>query len=135
MPSPALDFSVTGNAGIILGEFDFALELQIVATNLEFAPLVQELTQLFCAVESGWMRDHVKIDYQDEGREFEVGWKFTDFVSHGNGRFYPFDVETGTSKMPAQPALGPAFAIVTPEYKAELERATNSVVRQFNRRL
>jgi HK97 gp10 family phage protein len=67
-----------------------------------------DLTVFLCPVDTGFMRDHVRVLYGKEGYSFEVGWLEEDFLAAGLA-FYPIFVEFGTRFMAAQPSLVPAY--------------------------
>lgn len=88
------------------------------------------LTQLFCAVDTGFMQEHVKTVYADAGLSFETGWEAMDFFDAGRP-FYPPFVEFGTRFMSAQPALGPAFAEIEPQL---IEDISSIMIEEFDTR-
>jgi HK97 gp10 family phage protein len=91
------------------------------------AELVQQVTQQTCAVDTGFMRDHVRIWFTPSGLGFEVGWDADDFFAAGHP-FYPFFVEYGTRFMAAQPALEPAYDYVVPIYRDDVSDLIRAAV-------
>lgn len=72
-----------------------------------------------CARDTGFMADHVRVEYSEKGYTFEGGWNADDFESSGLP-FYPPFPEFGTSRQPAQPSLLPAFEDVSQSLEADL---------------
>lgn len=83
------------------------------------AELIQQVVQSICAVDTGFMREHVRAWFTQSGLGFEVGWDASDFLGAGLA-FYPFFVEFGTRYMAAQPALMPAYDYVAPMYQQDV---------------
>lgn len=83
------------------------------------ADLVQQVTQATCAVDTGFMREHVRTWHSATGLVWEVGWDAADFFAAGEA-FYPWFVELGTRYMAAQPALLPAYEYVVPIYQHDV---------------
>jgi hypothetical protein len=93
--------------------------------------LLRTVVQSICAVDTGYMRDHVRLWLSASGLVFEVGWDATDFLGAGLA-FYPFFVEYGTRYMAAQPALGPAWTYVQPIYAADVRELIAVAVARRN---
>jgi len=125
----ALELSVRNTSGLVANFY--AAERDIVAGMTRAAKSAAELLQLVvqqtCAVDTGFMRDHVRIWYSKSGLAFEVGWDAADFFGAGFA-FYPWFVEYGTRFMAAQPALMPAYNYVVPIYLADVRDLTRIAV-------
>lgn len=93
---------------------EFAAISEIKNAVQKWGEETQRLTQQFCPVDTGFMREHVTLVFSPNGYAFEVGWSADDFLSAGLA-FYPFFVEFGTVKMDAQPSLFPAYQITSEE--------------------
>lgn len=68
----------------------------------------KELVQFFSPVDTTFMQQHVGVWYTRDGLAFSVGWDAAEFIAAGL-EFYPPFQEYGTSKMHAQPSLGPGY--------------------------
>lgn len=79
--------------------------------NARGAERVFELAKVYCPVDTGFMRDHLRID----GTKFtwSVGWDADDFFGNGFD-FYAEYVEYGTIKMAARLPLTHAYEDVYP---------------------
>ncbi len=74
------------------------------------------------AVDTSFMRDHIKVFISQGGMAYEVGWRAADFFGEGHP-FYPFFVEYGTVNQPAQPALVPAAQMGRQMLAGEITKA------------
>lgn len=117
-----LELSVRNESAIAANFFAADVEIyaafQAAATSA--SELLREVVQATCAVDTGFMRDHVRIWRSPTGLAWEVGWDAGDFFNAGLA-FYPFFVEYGTRYMAAQPSLEPAYNYVVPIYLADVE--------------
>jgi HK97 gp10 family phage protein len=104
-------------ANFYAAERDIVTAMQLAVRNA--ADLVQQVVQLTCAIDTGFMRDHVRVYVSPGGLAWQVGWDASDFFAAGLA-FYPWFVEFGTRYMAAQPSLGPAYEYVAPIYQAEV---------------
>jgi HK97 gp10 family phage protein len=86
-----------------------------------------EIAEALCAVDTGFMVEHMRERITEGGYAVSIGWDAADFEDAGLA-FYPPFVEFGTSKMAAQPAIGPAFEIVAPEFEAELAAVVTAAI-------
>lgn len=77
------------------------------------------IVQSIVPVDTGFMRDHVKAVLSPSHLVVTAGWDAGDFDAAGLP-FYPPYVEFGTVKMSAQPSLFPAYAVVAPDFEADL---------------
>lgn len=116
-----MDLSVRNVQGTIANFRAFDTDLQAEARDIVFetGQFTKELTQFFCPVDSGFMHDHVEVDYGEQGYSFEVGWRESDFLDAGLA-FYPIFVVFGTQFMAAQDPLFPAHAEAKPRFIADL---------------
>lgn len=94
---------------------DETLQADIRALVLETAIETRDLTEILAAKRTGFMAEHLLFWLTNSGLGFEVGWDATDFLDAGYA-FYPFFVEFGTRYMAAQPALGPAWDSMQPQF-------------------
>lgn len=108
--SVRLSLSFKNAAGVIANIYALDDELQRDVKKLvrDAGQYFHDLTYFLCAVDTGFMREHIRVLYGREGYTFEVGWLESDFVAAGLA-FYPIYVEFGTRFMEAQPALYPAY--------------------------
>lgn len=122
MDGVKLELSVRNESGLVANFFALDAEIQVAMrfAAASAADLVQQVVQATCAVDTGFMRDHVRIWRSPTGLAWEVGWDAGDFFEAGLA-FYPFFVEYGTRFMAAQPSLEPAYNYVVPIYLAEVE--------------
>ncbi len=61
-----------------------------------------------CPVDTGFMRDHLALEFTPKGYGFEIGWKQDDFLGAGLD-FYPPFVVFGTVSQAPQDPLTPAY--------------------------
>lgn len=117
-----LELSVRNESALVANFFALDAEIQVAMqlAAASAADLVRQVVQSTCAVDTGFMRDHVRIWKSPTGLVWEVGWDAGDFFDAGLA-FYPFFVEYGTRFMAAQPSLGPAYEYVVPIYLADVE--------------
>jgi HK97 gp10 family phage protein len=116
-----MELSVRNESGLAANFY--AAERDVVeamrAAAERAAELVQQVVQMTCAVDTGFMRDHVRVYRSPNGLVWEVGWDATDFFNAGLA-FYPWFVEFGTRFMAAQPSLLPAYDYVVPIYQQDV---------------
>lgn len=94
--------------------------------------LTKELTQFLCAYDTGFMHDHVRTRYSRGGMAWQTGWDDADFAA-ADLPFYPPYVEFGTSKMAAQPALGPAYRDVDRMFRQDLREKIRGAIQRMSR--
>lgn len=113
--------TVHGMMGLIANvrAFDALAGREIREAMRRGANDTKELTQQLCAVDTGFMRDHVRADMSPDDLTYNVGWKEEDFAEAGLP-FYPPFVELGTSASEAQPALFPAHEQMTPHIQQDV---------------
>ncbi len=80
-------------------------------------------------VDTGFMQDHLTLEFSPSELGYELGWKQDDFTAAGLS-FYPPHLEFGTSKMAAQPSLFPARDTVRPEFQRNLRRDIRAALRR-----
>lgn len=98
---------------------DEEIQLALRAAAHSAAELLVEVVQQTCAVDTGFMRDHVRAWFTPSGLGFEVGWDAGEFFEAGLA-FYPWFVEFGTRYMAAQPSLLPGYDYVVPIYQEDI---------------
>lgn len=98
----------------------------------ELRPVVERVSQYVAAmtyrraaVDTGFMREHIRRKITQKGLAFSVGWEADDFYGAGHP-FYPPYVEFGTSRARAQPALLPSFR----EGEQMMKQATRDAIRR-----
>lgn len=101
------------------------------ATVRAAARMLDEMT-VRCPVDTGFMRDHIRVRLFQNDLMFEAGWDVMDFVEAGFA-FYPYFQEFGTVKMAAQPTLGPATRVVMPEYRADVRVEVQAAMSRLTR--
>lgn len=99
-------------------------ELEAAAKRVvkESAEAVQAQARQNVRVDTGNLRDELAIDYQDSGLTAVVGWK----ARHD---WYASIHEHGTSRIPAQPALGPALEAERARFEERLRQEIRRVLR------
>jgi hypothetical protein len=100
---------------------------RVRAVNEETMHDVLSLTEMLCAKRTGFMASMLKGTLTPNGYGFDAGWSADDFFAAGLD-FYPPFVEFGTSRMAAQPALGPAWAEIMPDHKQRMHAAVFGAV-------
>lgn len=76
-----------------------------------------------------FMANHIEVEFTPQRRGFEVFLDPAVFAGAGLP-YYPPYVEFGTSVSPAQPFLGPAFAVMNAQYQADISSAIKKALRQ-----
>lgn len=101
-----------------------APELEAAAKKAvkEAADAVKEQTRQNVRVDTGNLRDEVDIEYKDDGMTATVGWK-------NRKDWYATVQEHGTSRIPAQPALGPALEAERARFEERLRQEVRRVLR------
>lgn len=99
-----------------LRQYDARVRREAKRVTKEYAEATRDLTYFLAPKDTWFMAEHVKILYAYNGLAFEVGWDAADFEEAGHHAFYPWFQEFGTSKMRAQPSLGPAWNDLYPQY-------------------
>lgn len=123
-----LQLSFRNTAAVIANIYatDDALQEAVVAMVHEAGQYCKDLAYFYSPVDTGFMREHLRVIYGPKGYSFEVGWLQEDFLSAGLA-FYPVFQEFGTRFMSAQPSLTPAYQDTTvwflPALSAELNAA------------
>jgi hypothetical protein len=112
----------------------YAIERDIVAALqealLDCALETQAIAFELCAVDTGFMREHIEV-YVSEGMQtFEIGWRADEFFEAGFD-FYPMFVVLGTRFMPPRDPLTPAYERTKPRYA---ERSRELVQEALRRR-
>jgi HK97 gp10 family phage protein len=105
-----MDLSFKNTAGVIANIYQTDRELQKAVRKIvkDAGQYCHDLTYFLAPVDTGFMREHIRVLYGKQGLSFEVGWFEADFVAAGLA-FYPIYVEFGTRFMAAQPSLYPAY--------------------------
>ena len=117
-------FEVRGVTGLIANvrAFDRIAVAEIGDAMERAAKDTRDLGRQLCAVDTGFMREHLDYELTPERRAYTVGWKPEDFAEAGLP-FYPIWVELGTSNSPAQPSLFPAHETMQPHVQADVGEA------------
>lgn len=118
-----LDLAVRADATLVnLRKIDEIAQRECVEAVRRSGNRFVELVQRRVAYATGFMHDHVRVEFTPKGYSFEGGWLEDDFERVGLA-FYPPFVEFGTWKMPAQPSLLPAYDQVSLELESDLAGA------------
>jgi len=117
-------FEVRGVTGLVanLRAFDRIAVAEIGDAMERGAKDTRDLARQLCAVDTGFMREHLDYELTPERRAYTVGWKPEDFAEAGLP-FYPPFVELGTSNSPAQPSLFPAHETMQPHVQSDIGAA------------
>lgn len=104
-----LELSVRNSTAVVANIYaaDRMIKHELADAVKDTAEYVRAQTYRMAAVDTSFMRDHIRIFTTPKSLVYEVGWDVLDFVGEGKA-FYPFFVEFGTRNMAAQPALIPA---------------------------
>lgn len=115
-----LDIAVRVDATIInLKKVDEITKRETVDAVRRAGDKFIELVQRRVAYDTGFMHDHVRVEYTPKGYSFEGGWLEEDFTSVGLP-FYPPFPEFGTSRHPAQPSIMPAYDEVSARLQSDI---------------
>lgn len=125
-----LDLAVRADATLVnLRKIDAIAQSECIAAVRRAGEKFLEIVHQTVAYDTGFMHDHVRVEYTPKGYSFEGGWIQNDFDAAGLP-FYPPFVEFGTSRMAAQPSILPAYDRVA----ASLERdLASSIGRSLDR--
>lgn len=80
---------------------------------------VHAVAYSLCPVDTGFMQDHLALEFTPKGFGFSVGWKEEEFSAAGLP-FYPPYVVFGTDKQAPQDPLTPAYNQHIPPFQASL---------------
>lgn len=121
-----VNFTVTGLSGLArnLYAIDAEVRRDIPKAVRKYGTNVRDGAKARSRVDTGKQRDKIQDTYSEQGLVAHVGWDYADFVADGDA-FYPIFNEFGTSRMPAQPMIGPAHA----EHAPQLTRDVGNVIR------
>jgi len=116
-----LELSVRNTQAMVANfrAFDETLQTEVRSVVQESGEFTKGLARFFAPVDTGFLRDHLNVEYGEQGYSFEVGWRETEFIQAGLA-FYPVFTEFGTRFAPAQPCLFPAYAEAKPMFVADL---------------
>lgn len=129
MSSVRFDLKIRNASGVVanLHKYDALIRGEIEKEVLDSAEAVKAETQRLCAFDTGFMHDHVTAYISPGVLSYEVGWSADDFSEAGHP-FYPPFLEFGTSRMPAQPALFPAYAAERPVFQRRVREAVRRAI-------
>jgi HK97 gp10 family phage protein len=80
-------------------------------------------------VDKGFMVEHRHIILTNGGLGFEAGWDAGEFPR----AFYPYFQEFGTSRMRAQPSLGPAYQYIAPQFAVDMSDVLRAAIARLSR--
>ncbi len=80
-----------------------------------------------CPVDTGYMRDHIRVLITDDGLAYEVGWREEDFLDE-HGAFYPLYVIFGTVHMAGRDFFFPLARQQRAKFRRELRRSWRSSI-------
>lgn len=127
--------TITGTEGVVRNMFaldKLAVEGMKKAVRRS-GRRVQRGTKQLCPEDTGWMKEHVRLDISRTELTFEVGWRAEDFVDSPTGRFYPPYVEYGTSRNKAQPSLTPTWETEHPRFTGDIRAEVQKAIRRRRR--
>jgi HK97 gp10 family phage protein len=75
------------------------------------------------------MVEHRHIILTNGGLGFEAGWDAGEFPR----AFYPYFQEFGTSRMRAQPSLGPAYQYIAPQFAVDMSDVLRAAIARLSR--
>lgn len=116
------------NMGAVVANFraaDAVLQTEVRVAVTDAGEFCRELAYFLSPVDTGFMREHLKTLYSDDGLVFETGWLEEDFLVAGLA-FYPIYVEFGTRYMAAQPSLSPAYQDTKVDFKRRISAAVRA---------
>lgn len=124
-----MELGIRNLAGLVANFYaaDALVQPAIRAAVQRGAEETAALASFLAPYDTGFMSEHVRIDYTASGLGFEVGWHAEDFFEAGLA-FYPYFQEFGTSKMHAQPCLGPAWDDVRPRFRDDVGAAVQDAM-------
>lgn len=138
MPNPTglliggvrLDLAVRADSTfVLLRKVDEIARAEARASVRRAGEEFRRIVQATVAYDTGFMHDHVRVEYTPGGYAFEGGWNANDFDAAGLP-FYPPFVEFGTSRHMAQPSIEPAYYEVARRLETDL---ADSVARSLAR--
>lgn len=84
-------------------------------------------------VDTGYMRDTLRLLFASDGLAYELGWQEVDYLPYGLA-FYPVYVIFGTQYMAGRDVLFPNHRAAKAEFRPKLHDALGNAVRAGNRR-
>lgn len=109
--------------------FDDEIIKDIQAAGERAALRTQTIAFELCAVDTGFMREHIDVMTSPDLQTWEVGWRAADFFAAGLA-FYPMYVVLGTRYMPPRDPLTPAYQQSKPIYLEEITAAIQAGVQR-----
>lgn len=96
---------------------------------LEAAYETQAAAFELCPVDTGFMRDHIRVETDESLQSFEIGWRADDFFEEGLA-FYPMFVVLGTRFVPPRDPLTPAYERTKPRFAEKVREAIQEALRR-----
>lgn len=109
---------------------DAEIEDAMVSLVGRYTDILDRVWESLTPVDKGFMVAHRHIRITRSGLGFEAGWDAADFFDAGLA-FYPVFVEFGTSRMAAQPSLGPAYEYITPLFQADMRDVIRGAIQRL----
>jgi HK97 gp10 family phage protein len=119
----------TGALKLALGRAREEILAEARAVVAETAERVRARAYELAPVDTGFMREQIKVRTSPGGYVYEVGYDEADFEAAGLPGYFVFQ-EFGTSKMPAQPHLFRAAEEGRQFFAREMERRLKAVARR-----
>jgi len=129
MAEPFLTFDTSQLSAVVANFYSAEREVVRAAQDLvrRTGDAMKEIAQTISPVDTGFMRDHIRARYTEQGLAVSVGWLAEDFEEAGL-QFYPPYVELGTSRQGAQPTIWPAYDEVAPQFEQELSDLLSAAI-------
>lgn len=124
---PRLTFAFRNKSAIrlILGRKDQELKAGVRQEVKKSGVRLLSMSKATSPVDTGFMRDHIRLTFTPAGFGYDVGWKQSDFRAAGLAWYPPF-VIYGTRRMPARPFIEIAWNRERPTFT----EAVKAVIRR-----
>lgn len=95
------------------------VQREVRQLNRETVDAAASLLEQLAPRDTGFMASQAKGWLSEQTLSWSFGWDAADFAARGFA-FYPVFLEFGTSRMEAQPTLGPVSREILPAYERDL---------------
>jgi HK97 gp10 family phage protein len=128
---PKLTFKVEGRAGMVANFVGTrrAIEQAVLSAVRTYGENTRDTARSLAREDTGKMKRELVDRYSDQGRIAEVGWNEGEFASDGSAPYYIYN-ELGTSRMSAQPMIGPAHRVHAPVMLREIGAQMRRIARE-----
>lgn len=132
--SVRLTISTRNLRGLVanLSAADAVMQRQARRTVKRYGEKQWRLTRELAPVDTGFLREHIRLRFSEDGLIYEVGFLEEDFREAGLP-FYAIFTEWGTRFMAPRPCVFPARDAIAPEFRSALGANIRGALRRRRR--